>query len=102
MDKNKLKRYSDLKLQEKALKAQMSILNSEILQMLNDENADKIESDFGVFTLVPKKTWKFSDSIDTAKKNIKMLQEEEQADGTATYTESHYLMFKEQLLEIKS
>ena len=101
MDKVKLEKYAELKNKEKALKDEISSLGTEIFDMLNEAEMDKAEGDVGTFNLVPKKTWKFSPAVKQAKENVKTLEANEKADGTATYTEASYLMFKAAKLEVK-
>ena len=61
--------------------------------MIQDTGNDKAEGEIGIFNLIKKKTWKFSEMVIQIKQNLKTTQENEKADGTATYTENSYLAF---------
>lgn len=45
------------------------------------------------FTVQSRKTWKYSEFVKDAIKVLDARKEDEQADGTATYTEAKQLMF---------
>ena len=86
--------YASLKLQEKEIEEKLNELKPLILQEFSDAGVDKLETDFGNFTVTNRKTWKYSPKVDEAEKVVDDLKEVEKADGTATAEEKPVLYFK--------
>ena len=92
--KETLKRYADLKVQEKSIKAEMEELNPLIKEHLSAEGVDKLPTTLGTFSLVPKAVWKYSPAVEKLEKEVDKLKEKEKADGTAQSDARYDLMFK--------
>ena len=100
MNKETLEKYADLELQGREIKAQQEELKPEIVEgiiALGKEKAvlldEEQEEQIGVFTLVKRKTWKYSKDVKSAKEDLTELQGSEQRDGTATFDEQVTLAF---------
>lgn len=91
-----LERYAQLKISEKAIQAEIDELAPKIVELLKANDLDKIDSSFGIFSLMNRKNWKFSPAVDEAKKELEAMQENEKATGVATFQEKSFLQFKEQ------
>jgi len=94
MNEDTLKKYADLKVQIKKLETEADICKTEILESLSNETEAKIERDYGNFTLYQKRTYTYSPELVTLIDDVKERKTQEEADGTATYTEAHVLTFK--------
>ncbi len=93
-DKDQLKRYAELKIQEKAIKAELEDLNPKVRDFISAQGVDKLPTTMGTFSLVAKAVWKYSPAIEKAEKAIDKLKAQEKADGTATSDARYDLMFK--------
>lgn len=94
MNKELLVQYAQLKIQEKELQSKIKELAPQILKSIDDSGADKVElSEYGSFSLVTTKKWKYSEAVKTAETVLEQLQEKEKADGTATFEENKQLKF---------
>ena len=93
MNKEKLMRYALIKSEIKLLEAEMGILNTEILEDIESSGADKVKSDFGTFSIERRKKWQYSETTLEIKNAFDKAKELEEADGTATFTESKSLKF---------
>jgi hypothetical protein len=95
MKKELLKKYITLRAKREALLAEEEVVRAEILKDMQTNKETKIESDFGSFTVVGKKTWVFSKKVKTLEETLKIEKAREQEKGIAKFTEKEYLLFKE-------
>jgi hypothetical protein len=93
MTKEKFILYADLKSQIKDLQEQESKLKKEIEQEMEAEEADKVETDFGNFSYIPKTTYEYSDKVKQLDMELKQEKKKEEKSGKATPTEKKYLRF---------
>ena len=84
MDDVKLKEYMKLKIKIKSLEDEAKGLVPEIIDSMQADDLDKINSTMGSLSLSDRKVYTFSEKVTDAEKNIKSLKSEEIADGTAT------------------
>lgn len=96
-EKENLKRYAELKVQEKAIKDELAELNPKVKDFISAQGVDKLPTSLGVFSLVAKAVWKFSPAVEKLEKEVDKLKEKEKADGTATSDARYDLMFKAKL-----
>ena len=85
--KEKLKRYAELKVQEKAISTELDEIKPFIKEHMMSEGVDKLPTSMGNFTISEKTTWKYSKAVET-------LQKAEKANGTASAVKSVILTFK--------
>ncbi len=93
-EKENLKRYAELKIQEKAIKAELEELNPKVRDFISSQGVDKLPTTMGVFSLVAKAVWKYSPAVKKLEDQVDKLKEKEKADGTATSDARYDLMFK--------
>ena len=96
-----LKQYASLKEQIKQLENQVEMLKPEVELIVVELNpTDKtVETDFGSFTMVPKRKYTYSEGVQLAEKSLKETKKNEEATGVATYTDVPYLLFKSSIVE---
>ncbi len=87
IDKEVLKEYAHLKSEEKRVTERIKELQPGIQEAMRANGADKVETDFGSFTLSERTTYQYSKAVED-------LQEKEKADGTAKKLVSSTLLFK--------
>lgn len=92
--KENLKRYAELKIQEKAIKTELEELNPKVRDFISAQGVDKLPTTIGTFSLVAKTIWKFSPAVEKLEKEVDKLKEKEKADGTATSDARYDLIFK--------
>ncbi len=78
--------YAELKMQEKALATRIEELKPTLIQEIQMEGADKIESQWGTFVLTERATWEYTDAV-------KKLQAKEKALGLAKKSISSSVRF---------
>jgi hypothetical protein len=87
IDPNVLKRYVELKAEEKRIAAEIDELKPIIIEHMTDEKIDKLPTSLGSFSLSSRGTWKYTAAVT-------QLQEEEKAKGIAKQVFSNSLIFK--------
>lgn len=95
MNKSKLEKYRDLKVKAKLIEDQLSGLATEIITEMRAEDKDKLAlaDNTGVFSLLKRKTWKYSPTVDAMEESVKKQKADEQARGIAEVTEKDVLVF---------
>jgi hypothetical protein len=87
IDKTMLAEYAKLKQVEKATADRLKELQPTIREAMRANDVDKVNTDFGSFTLSSRATWEFSDAVDE-------LKEKEKANGTAKQIVATVLSFR--------
>ncbi len=95
MNKENLKEYAELKIQEKRIKSRIEELNPVIKQEMIDLGLDKVPTTAGNFNIKKAKKWTYSPAVAAAKESLDSLKSQEEADGTATFVEVEQLEFRE-------
>ena len=83
----KLKRYAELKAEEKIIAEGIETLKPFIKEHIEGLGVDKLPTTLGTFTLSPRSTWKYSPAVEE-------LQKEEKAKGIAKQVTTNTLVFK--------
>lgn len=89
-----LKKYATLELSFKALTEQKEALREEILESFKKQGLEKVNSEFGYFTICKKASWKYSDKIKSLEDKVKIEKDKEQKKHIATVSISEYLLYK--------
>lgn len=95
MNKDLFFNYAVAKKEEKRVKALLEELRPQVVAEMEAVNADKVPSEFGTFTLIPKSIWKYSPAVATAEKKVDELKEQEKAAGVAHSDVRYDLIFKD-------
>ena len=82
----KLKKFADLKIQQKSIETGIDTLKHFILAHLEEMKVDKLPTTLGTFSKEGKTTWKYS-------KAVEALQADEKATGVAEKVVSPYVKF---------
>lgn len=93
MTKETMELYATLEAQKREIEERQATIKDDALVFLKEQGLDKVESDFGSFKVVPRKTWKYTEKVaelDAATKAQKKLEEE---DGSATAEVKESLTF---------
>lgn len=93
MNKETMEIYARLEEQKKDIEAQQSEIKEKALVFIKDSGADKIESDFGAFKVVARKTYKFSAKVEELETAVETQKETEKKDGTASVEIKESLTF---------
>ncbi|MDE2106965.1 MAG: hypothetical protein KGL39_57655 [Patescibacteria group bacterium] len=87
--------YAMLSAEMKVLEAKMDIAKEEIMRDLQDNKLSKFQNaDKGTFSIVTRKTYKYTDQVESIKKQLKDKQKEEEETGVAQCSESQSLRFQ--------
>lgn len=90
-----LSRYYDLEITFRRLEIEKQLLRDKIVTDLKKNKLDKVESDFGSFTVCEKKNWKYSGKVKSMEDKVKIAKDKEQKKGIAKVSITEYLLFKE-------
>ena len=99
-NKEVLIRYAQIKLEMSKLEAEADMIKEEalasVLEIRNGQEAPVELSEFPgyKFTIQKRKTWEYSPTVKDMEARVKMIKKDEEADGTATFTEKESLVFK--------
>lgn len=92
-DKDKFVLYANIKSKIKDLQEQESKLKTEIEQVMEEAEVDKVETDFGNFAYIPKTTYEYSDKVKELDVKLKQEKKKEENSGEAVATKKSYLRF---------
>ena len=87
--------YAEAKAQMKYWADKESQLKPAITAFMIQEDADKIDSEFGTFSLAKRKSWAYPQPIVEMEADLKVAKKTAEAKGDATYEEKPYFVFKE-------
>lgn len=95
--KETLQKYANLKAQIKLLTAEMDGLKETVSGIVTELNPTDgiVETEFGTFTMVPKRKYTYSEETVSLEEKVKELKADEEATGVATYVVNPYLLYKE-------
>lgn len=94
MDKELLKKYEGVELKLKALETEKEVIRNMILDQMVKSDLKKTDGDLGSFTVGSRKSWTYSDKIETLTEKVKLAKAKEEKNGTAKAVETNYLMYK--------
>ncbi len=83
MKKELFQKYSQLKNTIKELQEEVNVLEPELMNEMKESGAEKVESDFGLFTIVPRKAYQYSDVVKSMETVLKDKKKEEEKNGVA-------------------
>ncbi len=69
-------------------------LRREILKFLLIKKLEKVESEYGSFTVARKKLWQYSPAIEKKEESLKIAKVREQDKGLAKVLVSNYLLYR--------
>jgi hypothetical protein len=85
--------YANTKKQIAELEAKVKELQPLIFQELMNLDLEKTTTKFGLFELIPKKTWTYPKQVKDLEARLKGLKKETEENGSATYETCRYLKF---------
>lgn len=94
MQNNIYKEYADIKFQTKALELREAELKKAILNDLKSQKLNKVESEFGNFTVASKNKYTYSKKIQKLEEDLKIKKNEEVEKGNAKVEVTEYIMYK--------
>ncbi len=94
IDKSKLERYAELKVEASRIKAAIDELNPLIQAEMEESNLEEIESDYGKFFFKKKRDWEYPQNVVELEEKFKTEKKKSEQLGTATYQEVNVLNFK--------
>jgi len=89
-----LKQYAALETEFRILEEKKAVLRMSILEDLKKNQRDKVESEYGKFTVAHKITWTYTPAVTQLDERLKIARFKEQEKGLAKATQSDYLLFK--------
>jgi len=90
----KLREYAAVKAEIKRLEKQVEKLGPKIREIVTEHlKSDKVETDFGSFTISTVNVWKYSKAVTDAEEVVDKIKAEEKANGVATATPRYDLKF---------
>ena len=93
MNNQLFEQYAQIKRNMKALEEEESLVKKAIMAELNEDGVEKAETVYGKFTIVPRKTYKYSVKIQSMEENLKIEKFNEVEKGVAKVIEKPYLLF---------
>lgn len=83
MNKELLKNYSEVKKQIKELEVKADELQPLVLAELTSAGVDKVESEFGTFSITERNKWTYPDYVKSAEKKFKDEKKKAEENGDA-------------------
>jgi len=94
MEEEKFREYASLMREIKEKKEMAEELKTELIQDIEGAGVEKVKSKHGSFTLTRRKTWVYTDKVESKSVELKELKSAEEKAGLATFTEKTSLLFK--------
>lgn len=91
---NIYKEYADVRHELEVLETKRDYLKNEILRDLKRQKVDKVEGEYGKFTVCQKKNWIYSKKLSALEENLKIQKVEEQEKGIAKAEVTEYITYK--------
>ena len=91
--KKTLKKYADLQAKIKEMETLRDSLKEEILTEFHKEKLDKVESDYGKFTLSFRRSYAYTKNVKKLEEKVKLAKIKEEETGTAVEKVTEYLTF---------
>ena len=95
MNKDTLKEFANLKIEANKIEERLAELKPIVLAEIVGASLDKVPTSLGTFSIKKKKNWVYSEKVESIIARLKLTKEIEEADGTATFTETPILEFRE-------
>ncbi len=95
MQNTLLAQYAEIETEYKALDFARSALRDLIVEEMQKSKLDKVESDFGLFTVARKQSWSYSPAVTKIEDRLKLAKVKEQQKGLAEAKETTYLVYKQ-------
>ncbi len=99
MKQDLLKKYVEINQKYADITAMRESLREEIVKDMRKNKMEKVETDFGSFTVATKTNWTYTKAVEAIKEKLKIAQVKEQQKGLAKPSETQYLVYKEPNLE---
>lgn len=93
MKEHLFNRYATLKKTIKSFTEELEVLSEALIKDLEDNGLKKTELPSGKFTIVTKKSYKYSKKVTLLEEKLKLEKVKEQEKGTAKITETDYLLY---------
>jgi nucleoid DNA-binding protein len=93
INKDLFVKYAEIKTKIKELEEEAKMIAPTIMEMIDSTEEGRIESDFGKFSVMSRKSYKYSEPTVALANELKRRQEEEVATGEAKFTESRSVRF---------
>lgn len=93
MQKELLKKYANIEAKLRTLEEERLAFRAQILSDLQKNKLDKVQSDYGSFTVSSRKTWTYSDTVTALAEKLKITKSKEEVKGIAKATINEYLLF---------
>lgn len=93
MNTKLFKQYETTELKYKALEAERKELKEQIMQELKKAKLEKVESEYGKFTIASRPVYTYSDKVTELLEKVKIVKIKEEQKGIATNTPTEYVLF---------
>ncbi len=101
MQKELLEQYAALDAECRHMEELKIRLRSQILADLELNHMEKVESDYGSFTVAHKTSWVYSPAVTKIEEKLKIARHKEQTKGLAKAEVSSYLLFKTREVDLE-
>lgn len=91
--KPQLKEYAKLQAQIKELEGKRDTIKLEIIDGFHKEGIDKVESDYGRFTIANRTSYTYSEKVKALETKVKLQKIKEEETGVAEARNTEYLVF---------
>lgn len=94
MNKELYQKYADLKNQLSKLEEEAEIVKVSIMEDMKEAEVEKVEAEYGSFTITSRKNWAYTDKVKGLETTLKATKKEEEEKGLATASITNSLLFK--------
>lgn len=94
IDKNKFVEYANIKNQIKELTLKSKEIEKEVFQKMKEIEADKVNSDFGTFSIVKRSKYTYPEYVTELENKYKIKKKESEKNGDAKVELQESLMFR--------
>ena len=94
MKKELFEELASLMTERAKLDERIESVRNQVSAEMEQNEVDKVESDYGNFYFVVRKKWTYCEAIQTAEEKLKAAKKKAEESGTATCEESKSLTFR--------
>ena len=91
--KQTLKKYAELQARIKGMELMRDQLKEEIIEELHKDKLEKVESEYGKFTISARRSYTYTESVKKLEEKVKLAKIKEEEKGLATPKVTEYLTF---------
>lgn len=94
-EKSMFEEYAQLMIQKNEIESKIDELKPQVLESLKNEEDEKVTNTYGRLSIMRRKSWTYPEFVKQQEELYKTAKAKSESEGTATFTTSETVMFKQ-------